>query len=157
MPRRSPVVRSPVVRRRLSAVALALAGLVPSLPSGAAAQRPIAPAGLVVHHTAAALTRVGRDSVARAAVSADAERLARVAGHAAVGGLVGVAAGCVVAFVGLSASNHTDRSEDGFAYIVYGAAGAATGVVVGTVVGLVRTARRSSPDATAGAPATPSD
>ena len=67
------------------------------------------------------------------------ETTSTIGGRTAIGALigagVGAAAGVVVAFIATHASNVSDHSEDGIAYVYLGAVGALVGLVVGAVAG----------------------
>ena len=138
---------TPIFRRALVRPVMAVTLAVAAAGHNAPAQRLVPPAGLTPRGsaqltTAAALPAAERDSLAHAAVSAGTDRLRTVAGYTLLGGAAGAAAGFAYAYVNTISRNYSDHSEDGFAYMVCGVAGAAAGLVVGGIVGLVR----SSPE-----------
>ena len=72
-------------------------------------------------------------------VATPAPSASRAGRGAAIGFLVGAAAGTVVAYVTTHQSRVTDHSEDGIAYVVFVPAGALIGLLFGLVVGATST------------------
>jgi len=61
--------------------------------------------------------------------------IVRIANGALIGAGIGAGAGIIVALVDTQSGSVTDHSEDGLAYIAFGAFGAFLGLIVGGIVG----------------------